>query len=722
MGVIESEFLTSHFENLVHVVVSSAAIPAPTFQVLGGDRLVASLTWPSLTIADPPPPDLQPPPGFALARAAVRIGHASIAELSANAAAMAFTDATAWLFVGVSEAPHRLTMDIARIDIPGKPPSALFSPPLRLAAQPTTIDLPGGVVALGQAILVADGVCTVRFITSTDENLFAPAANRVQAVSEGWAIHVSGQVIVEQLLGQLRAALQGLGPDLEVEIRPHASWSFGFGLPIPRWGAFGGFTVKKVDACADVSISIEVSANVVLLADGNAGTLTTMLHISSDASDWDSFRCWLASGGLLAAVFLPPLGIDSLAAVGIRVKHEGGNAVSENAPHGEWTKVSGGTTSVNYEMVSKLPDQGPTSNVHGEPTIGPDGLLISGELNPIPLAVHVEPHFTPDGGVIDGTWVGAFSCQKGQWSQKYELPSIEVVDEALVAGKPFARLPVKIFPTSMATPAGLFSLEVVSGGFDQTVNVVCSAQAADHPNSPFLNAPAAHPKPSGSALLHTTAGLKRFDLGAIPPARTPPDELHLIPMRVNCRNFGNDWLDPRVIARWLVDPPGLSLEPTALRQWQLTISEVPRGTRIAVHGYRHGELTQRLASVTASETGQIAVEVVTDAETELAIVHTLRRAPPGARLTQRWLLPTAVLEFPGTATGLLQDADGVHVVGSDRLVSFRPLSKQAEPTASTASPPFSLTLPDGKIAAIYGNSLVIATAHGGASARAARRI
>src|SRR2546423_10464451 len=79
MGMIESEFLTSHFENLVQLVVSAAAIPVPTFAVLGADRLVASLKWPSLNIV-PAPPGLEPPPGNVLARAAVTIGHASVAE------------------------------------------------------------------------------------------------------------------------------------------------------------------------------------------------------------------------------------------------------------------------------------------------------------------------------------------------------------------------------------------------------------------------------------------------------------------------------------------------------------------------------------------------------------------------------------------------------------------------------------------------------------------
>jgi len=183
MGMIESEFLTNHFENLVQVIVSSGAIPAPTFLVLGADRLVASLSFSSLAIVAPQA-GLAAPPGFVLARAALKIGHSSIAELTTNASAMTFTDTTAWLFVGVSAAPHRLTADLARIDIPGRPLTP-FTAPMRLAKQPDPIELPGGVASRGQAVLVADDVCTVRFVTSDDDDLFAPCANRVKAVSEG---------------------------------------------------------------------------------------------------------------------------------------------------------------------------------------------------------------------------------------------------------------------------------------------------------------------------------------------------------------------------------------------------------------------------------------------------------------------------------------------------------------------------------------------------------
>ena len=722
MGMIESEFLTNHFENLVQVIVSSGAIPAPTFPVLGADRLVASLSFSSLAIVAPQA-GLTPPPGVVLARAVLKIGHASIAELTTNAAAMSFTDATAWLFVGVSAAPHRLTADLARIDIPGRP-LAPFTPPLRLAKQPDPIELPGAVASRGQAILVADDVCTVRFVTSDGDDLFAPCANRVKAASEGWAIHVSGQVIVEQLLAQLTEAKKKLPADVDIETEPYASWSPGFvGLTDVAWGAFGGFGVEKVNACADVDVSIDITANVILTANREAETLTTRLTIKSDASDWDSFRCWVAKGGLLAAVFLPPLGIVSLVGAGMLIGRKAGEAAADGGPGGDWKVVASSESSTTYEMVSKLPKQGPTSNIGSDPTIDDAGLLISGDINPIPSAVHVQPHFDPDGGVIDGTWVGGFDCKNNNWSQSFELPYVTTIDAALVATTAFARLPVKIFATSTALPANLWSLEVVTGGFDESVKIVCHASAADHPAvSPLLAPPPAlHPTPSGFAFIHTSAGLKRFDLGPIPASKTPPDEVQLIPMRVNCRNFGREWLDPRVVAKWLVDPPEIGFGHIALRQWQLTLSDVPQGATILVHAMRDGQVTP-LASVTASRTGQLAIEVVTDGDTDLAIDHTLRHAPAGARLSQRWLLPTSVTKFDGTATGVVRIGDEVHVVGADRLLSVSTLTGQVErPGRLAAAAPFSLTLPDGKVAAIHDNSLVIAIPHGGAAARSLKR-
>ncbi len=717
MGMIESEFLTGHFENLVQVLASAAAIPAPTFPVLGADRLVGNLSWNSLKVVEGRA-ELQPPAGFILAKAALRIGHVSIAELTANAAAMTFTDATAWLFVGVSAAPHRLTIDIARIDIPGQPQSAPFAPPLPLAKQPEPLDLPGGVVPLGQALLVSDGVCTIRFVTSADENLFAAPANRASAVFEGWAVHVSGQVIAEQLLGQLREALKKLPADVEVETQPAAAW---MDLPIGQsgWGAYGGFGVKKIDACADVDISIEVGASVTLSIDHDANTFTSRFHVSTDVSDWDSFRCWLAKGGLVAAVLLPPLGIVSLAGVGFVIGQQAGETLTGNGPGDDWKMVSSTDTSATYELVAKLPKPGPTANIGSDTSVGEAGLVVTGDMNAIPLAVHAEPHFTPDGGDLEGSWVGAFSCKQNNWGQAYELPYIEIIDRSMIASTVFARLPVKVFATSSAVPPALWSIEAVKGGFDETAHVVCHAQASDYPATPpFLTPPRIRPKPSGFAFVHTSAGIKRFDLAAIQPSRVPPDEIQMAPMRMNCRNFGNAWRDPRIVAGWLVDPPELDFGHPALRHWQLTISDIPRGASITFHGIRDGLITERLASVTADEGGQSVIEIVTDARTELSIEHTLKEAPAGARLSQRWLLPTQVAEFHGVAAGLAQDGNNVHVVGSERLATLSMLTGHAHRETKT---PLSLTLSDGRVAAIHGNSLVIAIPYGGTAARAMRQ-
>jgi hypothetical protein len=371
-------------------------------------------------------------------------------------------------------------------------------------------------------------------------------------------------------------------------------------------------------------------------------------------------------------------------------------------------------------MVSKLPDAGPTANIGSDTTVGEAGLLVTGDMNDIPLTVHAEPHFTPDGGVIDGGWVGAFSCKNNQWRQTYELPYIQISDQAMIASTVFARLPVKVFPTSSAVPPALWSLEVVTGGFDEAVEIICHADASDHPPvPPLLRPPRIRPRPAGFAFIHTSAGLKRFDLAAIQPSRSAPDEFQLAPMRVNCRNFGRDWRDPRVVAAWLVDPPEFDFGHPALRHWQLTFSDVPRGATIVVHGYRDGEVTDQFTSLTTHKNGQAVIEIVTDAQTDLAVDHTLEDAPAGVRLSQRWLLPIHIAEFHGTAAGVVQDGNDVHVVGKERVASLSLLTGRAHQTTTA---PFSLTLSDGRVAAIHGSSLVVAIPHGGTAARALRRV
>jgi hypothetical protein len=58
------------------------------------------------------------------------------------------------------------------------------------------------------------------------------------------------------------------------------------------------------------------------------------------------------------------------------------------------------------------------------------------------------------------------------------------------------------------------------------------------------------------------------------------------------------------------------------------------------------------------------------------------------------------------------------VLCADRLVSFSTQTGEiGRADQAAAAPPYSLTLADGKIVAIHGNSLVIAISHGGAAAR-----
>ena len=732
MGLIELEFTTNTFEGVVQLLASAAPLPTPTFEVLGGDRLISKLTWDTVTIG-PGPPELAPPPGAVLAQAAVNIGHASIAEF-ATSPVLQETAATAWLLVGVSPSlgsRHRLTLDIVRIDVPGKPTGSPLSPPVRLGGQPTPLDipLPDGVVAVAQAILVADDVCTVRFTTSTDENLFAPPANRVVALEESWAIHVSGQVFAEQLQQQLQQSLKSLPADIEIEHSPTAAWT---SLPDGEWAAIGSAGVKKINACdgplGSPDLSVAVSAALRLSEDTadpdpSKHALIYSLDIATNASDWDSFRCWLASGlGPLAAVLLPPLGIDSIAAAGMRVEAQEGDAVGGSSPGGSWQKVGGGDTSASYRMTTVIPAAGPT--ITDFPPIGPDGFVVAGPLSPIPADQVVVPAGT-DGGALPGAWVGAFSCRHNSWAQTFELPYVLITETAQLGGKLFARMPVTVFPTSTALPADQWSVEAIPDTPDQIARVICHATAADFPSAATSSDrvvavkhsfPDFSEKPTAHAFIHTSAGLKRYDLGPIPPSKTPPDDIQLTPMRVNCRNFGRAFTDPRVIAGWLVDPPYVDYGNDPLRQWQLTINEVPRGETVVIHGYRGGDITERLATVVARETAPVAIEVVTDAETELAIDHTLNRAAPDARLTQRWLLPMHVVEFAGRATALTASDGHVDVLTAERLVTVSTETGDAA-ELHPAAPPYSVTLPSGKVAAVHDNRLVIGFPLGGAAAR-----
>src|SRR6185436_10033275 len=178
-------------------------------------------------------------------------------------------------------------------------------------------------------------------------------------------------------------------------------------------------------------------ARLLPIPDAATKTLTVRLELASDASDWDSFRCWLAKGGAFSALLGPVvglgLGLTTLAITGSTIGGEAGKAVTDKPAGPGFVKVSGDDEHTVYELKTPLPDLGSTSTIHVA-TSGPEGVIIAGSLLVIAPAVHA-PAFTPPGGTtLPGAWATGFRCSEGQWRAQFELQRIHVLDNVLAVG------------------------------------------------------------------------------------------------------------------------------------------------------------------------------------------------------------------------------------------------------------------------------------------------
>jgi hypothetical protein len=117
-----------------------------------------------------------------------------------------------------------------------------------------------------------------------------------------------------------------------------------------------------------VDVSVEIDVKLTPTPNLSTGKLDLRLHVESNPSDWDSFRCWLGSGGLLSAAVSainPYLGIataiGSLAYVGEVIRHDAGAAVTGTDLGATFKKTNSGSTWADFAGCMLLPKPDPTA-------------------------------------------------------------------------------------------------------------------------------------------------------------------------------------------------------------------------------------------------------------------------------------------------------------------------------------------------------------------------
>ncbi len=737
MALVEIELRISECTNLVWFILAKSPIPVPQLSLLGPSRLLSKpFSWQQPVLGEAVP-GFAAPPGTVPVRAPVKIAHVSLDELKVNASTPhAVTDCVAWLLI--SMVPDRLRIHLLRLESPGCP-TQTFATPLFIAEQAMPLDDVEDVRAA--AIILQDEVATLRFAVGANDSLLVPLLNLLlqEQEDDGWLIRIAGDIFADRVRRQLSKALVPPPNGTKIESGPAAIWfaapSFipgGIpGLSAGTWGVLGSVELEKEDACGDVDVSVAISVALAISPDIATRRVNLALHLASDVSDWDVFRCWLSTGGiasLVIGVFASFVGgimvaLQSLIMIAEFARLESGAELKGTSIGGGFTKVGSNDTSVWYAGDISLPAF-PTGQIRSA-TVGPDGLVVRGSV--VILALDHTVTFQPDGGPLETHWAGYYSCREEAWKTTCEVQSIVVRDliyapdlsapsgKRLVTGNGVA-----VFPTTTFLPPGPVWL--------MPVTVAPGEWVYDAP-SWAQGSPIVTPRRTGMPrvgeeilfFLHTSAGIKRFDIGpipAIPEREGAPSSIILGVHRANCKLSTRNWTRLQEI-QWLIDPPPYEYGIQPLRQWMLTFRQLPRGTSITVLTRGGQEEGTNRHEFNGAETGLI--EVVTAADSEIALDHNLEDSDTEARVFQRWLLPAQSAQLPGAVESLsLAGTRNGSVIptaliegrwftfGDDGLVELK-YARVAHPRKQSTR---SLSLPGGQVTVIWNNMIMTAIPYG----------
>lgn len=739
MALVEIELTTDTCARLTWLMLSKAPIPAPWFALFGSTRLLSQpfgWQYPDLGVA---PPGFVATPGTLPLRAAVTITHVSVDDLAANATAPGIAvSCTAWLVLTVE--PGRLRLDLVRLESPGHSPQ-VFAPPLFIEEQALPLDGVDDVRAGAVILDTGASIATLRFAVGANDDLLAPPSNLLAQSDDNWLIRVSGDVFSDRVRRQLISGVTPPPAGTEVEDKPAAIWfqqptmlgSAPGSIPPGAWGVFGSVGIKKIDACLDVDLSVGIATSLSLTPNMSNGRVDLVLRVSSDASDWDVFRCWVITGGVGSVIvgfvtnFVTGIivAIDSLIQIAEFVRLEAGNEVKGTSAGGGFTKAGSDDTSTWYTGSVSLPSF-PTGTTNSA-TVGADGLVVRGSV--LLGAINRILTFQPNGGLLESHWGGSYSCRDHAWKKSYEVSSVTVIDEAVVRAptpanpqgvKVIAGNGVTVFPTTVFIHPGPALLMPVSLDPGEWVY--------DSPTwsigSPIITPRRTGTPPKGERVmffLHTSAGIRRFDIGPVPAVGTSAAEPSAIILGLhdaNCRMLTKLWTRIQEI-KWLIDPPEVDIGMPAMRQWMLTFRMLPTQAEVVMHMRGNREQVAERHSFNGATSG--VLELVTAANVDISVEHNLQKSEAEVRITQRWLLPVRSVRLPGRADGLFMTrsnsgTDTIVVVsigkqllalGRDGLFEWHGAERE---TWRRRQNPLSVSLPNGQVAAIAGDSLILAIA------------
>jgi hypothetical protein len=514
-----------------------------------------------------------------------------------------------------------------------------------LAADSLPFRLPKDIQAQVGAIDATEEVVCIRLGTQPTDALNGPVVDRTEG--NDWAQLVPGQIIADMFARNFADALQSsLDNDLVLDKAASGAWFSAFGGFPPFAGVSA--TVVSVDACLgfiDVSVDLQLRAT---LAPTGPSLMTTVT-LSWDA---DSTVCDIAAGLL----FTP---IGSLVSNRLAEDKASQEMLGKSKPFEGFHEIGHTDDSITYQQRSAISTASPRFVLTGSESTN-DGLVTYGRLALQSAVRNLE------GEVIEPSSGLKIDCTTRSVTVQFSPPRVYLRDMGASGGAPVLFAERVLFQppnawTVVQTPAeSWLDLEIV-----------------------FADPPAGR-LPAGihtSVFLFTDCGLRWADLGVIPARHADPTVADMVNMISECMAISDPWGMGIMNLGWLVDPPDFRREIDPVREWVISVKNLPAGTRLEFVARRVGGQHERhLATVDVGR--DLAVYLVTDATETVQIRTREGLSAPAPRVTQRWIVPFAEVSMPAEPLALasidgvvgVMDRQGVaHVVdvGFDGRISTR---------------------------------------------------
>ena len=375
-------------------------------------------------------------------------------------------------------------------------------------------------------------------------------------------------------------------------------------------------------------------------------SLAITLHVATDASDWDSFRCWLGGAGLrsLALALVSPLltfpaALGSLIYVGEDIRQSVGDMTTA-IDLGDFALVSQSDDELTYQGSKQL-DPVPFSSITTS-SCGPGGLDIVGAILPPPVGHKVS--FNPDSGDLSGDWMRKINCSLRSMDEKFLFQAVLITDRRTDLSK----VAVRPYLSSVAEPEGRCWVKSADAAMDLSVTIDGSGLVTGD---------------IGFAVIHCSAGLRAYKLGPVAPHQTPPRGIESL-----INKFCDTFHVPSLVIdiqelRWIQPAPGYSWGYEALKQWQIVLDHLSPAATIDIRSTAGDQVIASQDNFARSE-GRAAIELITSGDTDL--VMRTSGVGDGARcsVTTRWLLPVERFAAP-------HDARALHAGGRQAFPALR---------------------------------------------------